>query len=250
MSCNKLKFNDSKTEFLILGTRQQVSKISDCSKTITVDTAKIQTSTCVRNLGVTFESDMNMNKHISKVTSTCYYHLRNIAHIRRYLTPSAAESIIHSLISSRLDYCNSLFLGIPQYQLKKLQSVQNTAARILTYVSKYDHITHKLKELHWLPVTYRVHFKICLIVYKALHGLAPQYIRDLLTLKIRTRSLRKKNMLELYEPRAKLSGVDNRSFSFAGPRLWNSLPNDIKGAENVSSFKKLLKTYLFALCFN
>ena len=101
-----------------------------------------------------------------------------------------------------------------------------------------------------LPITYRVQSKICLIVIKTLHGLSRQYIKDLLTLKVRTRTLRQQKLLELYEPQAKISSVGGRSFSVAGLSLCNSLPNDVKSAQNFASFKQLLKSYFFTLNFN
>ena len=250
MTLNKLKLNDDKTEFLILGTRQSLNKVSESNKTLTVGTTDIPTSSNVRNLGVMFESNMSMARHISKVTSTCYFHLHNIMCIRKYLTTTAAESVIHSLISSRLDYCNSLLLGIPQCQLKKLQRVQNCAARILTSTPKFEHISPVLKELHWLPVEFRVQFKVCLIIYKAFHSLAPQYIKDLLHLKVRSRTLRCVKELELIELPAKLSSVSSRSFHIAGPRLWNSLPNSVKAAQSLLVFKTRLKTHLFTNAFH
>ena len=91
--------------------------------------------------------------------------LKNIADIRRYLEKQAAEKLIHAFVGSRLDYCNSLLVGIPETSLAKLQIVQNIAARILTGTRKYDHMTPVLYKLHWLPVKYRIEYKIILMTY-------------------------------------------------------------------------------------
>ena len=104
------------------------------------------------------------------------YHLRNIAKIRRYLSEESSQILVHAFISSKLDNCNSLLYGLPKHLLNRLRLIQNTAARIVTLSKRFDHITPILFKLHWLPLGYRIHFKILLLVYKCLNGLAPSYI--------------------------------------------------------------------------
>ena len=87
-----------------------------------------------------------------------YYHLRNISKIRKYLTEEATETRVHTFVSSKLDYCNPLLYGLPKHMISRLQSVQNTAARIVTLTKKFDHITPVLIHLHWLPVHFRILF--------------------------------------------------------------------------------------------
>ncbi len=93
--------------------------------------------------------------HISHVTKTAFFHLRNIAKLRNMLSVSDAEKLVHAFMTSRLDYCNALLGGYPASSKNKLQIVQNSAARILTRSRKYDHITPILQSLHWLPITFR-----------------------------------------------------------------------------------------------
>ena len=142
-----------------------------------------------------------------------------------------------------LNYCNSLFLGLPKVQLNRIQRIQNAAARVVTKSSKFCHITPVLFKLHWLPVSYRIEFKILLILYKALHDQSPPYIAALLHKKFASRSMRSNGSLNV--PRTNLVSTGKRSFSAAAPAMWNKLPEDIKNASNVEHFKSMLKTYLF-----
>ena len=137
----------------------------------------------VRNLGVQFDSIFSFEEHIKNICKSSFYHLRNIAKIRKYLSQDTCEILVHAFISSKLDHCNSLLHGLPKYLLARLQAVQNAAARVVTLTSKHDHITHILINLHWLPVEFRITFKVLLLVYEAFHGLAPSYISDLLNFK-------------------------------------------------------------------
>ena len=109
-----------------------------------------------------------MVEHVNKICRTSYYHLRNISKIRKYLTEETTEILVHAFVSSKLDYCNSLLYGLPKHMISSLQSVQNTAARIVTLTKKFDHITPVLIQLHWLPVHFRILFKVLLLVYKRL----------------------------------------------------------------------------------
>ncbi len=146
------------------------------------------TSSTVKNLGVILDSNLSFENHISNVTKTAFFHLRNIAKLRNMLSVSDA------FMSSRLDYCNALLGGCPASSINKLQIVQNAAARVLTRSRKYDHITPILQSLHWLPIKFCISYKILLIVYKALNDLAPAYRTNLLSRYNPTRSLRNKTL--------------------------------------------------------
>ena len=151
---------------------------------------------------------------------------------------------MHAFVSSRLDYCNGLYTT-----LSRLQLVQNTAARILTNTNRRAHITPVLASLHWLPIKARIDFKILLITYKALHGLAPLYIVELLPPKPNARSLRSSNKGLLEVPVSYLKTKGDRAFAVVAPTLWNALPLPLKTAVSVDSFKRLLKTHLFQIHF-
>ena len=240
--------NSDKTELILIGSKSTLSKTSPFS--LSIDNVTLSPSPLVRNLGVLFDSTLSFSAHINSVVKTSFFHLRNIAKIRSSLSQSAAETLIHAFISSRLDYCNSLLAGINSSHLCKLQMVQNSAARLLTRTRAHQHITPILQHLHWLPVKYRIQFKILLLTYKALHNRAPSYLSDLLIPYKPSRTLRSSSAGLLTVPPSKLHGYGDRAFSRLAPRLWNSLPSHIQQANSVSTFKSKLKTYLFSIAYN
>jgi len=140
-----------------------------------------------------------------------------------------------------------LLCGLPQSQLHKLQRIQNTAARIITRTRRYDHIRPVLYNLHWLPIKRRIDFKVLLYTFKALNGLAPAYLADLLQRHIPPRPLRSQDQLRLDTPSTRLCTYGDRRFAKMAPTLWNSLPLPIKQATSIGTFKTMLKTYLFKL---
>ncbi len=144
------------------------------------------------------------------------------------LSVSDAEKLVHAFMTSRLDYCNALLGGCPASSLNKLQIVQNAAARVLTRSRKYDHITPILQSLHWLPIKFRISYKILLLAYKALNDLAPAYLTNLLSCYNPTRSLRSHNSGLLVVPRIAKSTKGGRTFSYLAPKLWNSLPDNVR----------------------
>ena len=164
------------------------------------------------------------------------------------LSRDATEKIIHSFITSRLDNNNALLYGLPANQLYRLQKIQNTAARILTFSMKSCHITPILKELHWLPINQRIIFKLLLIVYKCTNNVAPSYLTELLSKYLPTRTLRSGNMQLLKERKSNRTWGD-KSFAIAAPHLWNDLPLNIRTAKSIAVFKKLLKTHLMSKTF-
>ena len=144
-----------------------------------------------------------MEKYISSVSQSCYYQLRRISRIRPYLTEEAAKSLIHGTVISRLDYANSMFLGLPECLLGKLQKIQNFAARIICRLTKRDHITPALVSLHWLPLEERVKYKVILMVYKAMNGLAPPYLSEMFRAYVPARALRSCDSGNIESPMAK-----------------------------------------------
>ena len=121
-------------------------------------------------------SDMSFSDQINSVSKSCHFHIRDIRRIRHFLPLSTATALANSLVSSKLDYCNSLYSGISQTNLNKLQRIQNSLARVITNTSKYQHITPTLKKLHWLPIKQRIDYKICLLTYKTLTNQQPTYL--------------------------------------------------------------------------
>ena len=188
---------------------------------------------------------MSPKPHVSSVVKSCSWQLRRIGQIRKYLSTEASEKLIHAFVSSRLDNGNSLLFGIADYHINRLQSIQNTAARILTKTGKYDHITPVLEGLHWLPLKQRIIFKIVTLTYRCLHGLAPSYLAELLVPYTPERSLRSSDSYQLKVPRSKTKSFGDRAFKHAAPILWNHLPLPIRKSKTYTSFKSNLKSYLF-----
>ncbi len=176
--------------------------------------------------------------------------MQHISRIRKHLTLEATKTIVHSLILSRLDYCNSVLAGLPDCEISKLQSVQNAAAKLITRSRKFDHVTPILRELHWLPVHQRILFKVLVLVYKALHGLSPDCISALIVPYKPARELRSSSKPSLVIPKHATKAYGARAFSIFGPIAYNSLPQDITTAPSLNCFKSCLKTYLFRATYN
>ena len=137
----------------------------------------IPISSSARNLGFIFDSDMSFSEQINSVPKSCHFHIRDIRRIRHLLSLSAATALANSLVSSKLDYCNSLYSAISQSNL----NIQNSLARVITNISKYQHITPTLKKLHWLPIKQRIDYKLCLLTYKTLTNQQPTYLYNSLS---------------------------------------------------------------------
>ena len=243
MCQNFLQLNTDKTEVIVLGPKNERSKVSAY-----LDSMSLKATNQARNLGVIIDSDLNFNNHLKAITKSAYYHLKNIARIKGFLSKQDTEKLVHAFIFSRLDYCNGVLRGLNKKSIRQLQMIQNAAARVLTNTRKMDHITPVLKSLHWLPVSQRIDFKILLVVYKALNGLGPKYILDLLVLYEAPRPLRSSGTGLLCVPRTRTKQSE-AAFSCCAPQLWNKLPEHLRSAKTVSSFKTGLKTLLFTTAF-
>jgi len=246
MQLNLLKLNDSKTEVILLGSRQQLSKIEDFE--VQIGSTKLKSCDNVRNLGVIFDSNVTMEKQVNNICKTSFYYIRLLGKLRKFLNKDAATKVTHAFVTSRLDYCNSLLHGISKSLSDKLQRVLNTAARIVTRTKIRNHITPVLKSLHWLPVVQRCSFKTALLTFKILHGMAPSYLSDLIKYYFPVRNLRSESDILLEVPKCK-SSSSSRAFAFAAPTLWNSLPYEIRTCTSIDSFKSKLKTFLFTSAY-
>ena len=181
-----------------------------------------------------------MSQHISNRCKAAYIQIRHISSIRQLLTTQATQTLVCSLVLSRLHYCNSLLSGCPQYLLDKLQKVQNAAARLVCKVKKSDHI-HPILETAWLPVTHRIQYKI-----NSISGTSPQYLSDLLHPYTPARQLRSASDTRTFvTPRVNTKTFGESSFSYAGPSVWNNLPQTHRHSDSASTFKAALKTHLF-----
>jgi len=194
------------------------------------------------------DNDLSMKAHINNLVRTCFGILRGLKTIRRSLPPDTTKLLIHSFITSRIDYCNISFAGLPHTSLMRIQSVVNAAARLVCNGRKYDHITPLLRDqLHWLRVPERIQYKLCLLTYKCLHNLAPNYLSVYivpLSAVPSRQNLRSSKSSDIFIPRTNTKAGE-RAFCVAGPSAWNLLPSSIQSADSVETFKRLLKTHLF-----
>ncbi len=231
MTNNFLLLNSEKTEVLIIGPKNHTSNILE--HCLTLDGCSLDSSSSVRHRGVLFDSNLSFDHHVSSICKTAFFHLKNISKLRPMLSMSNTEMLIHAFMTSRLDYCNALLGGCSARLINKLQMVQNAAARVLTRTRKYDHISPIMSTLHWLLIKHCVDFEILLISYKALNGLTPQYLSELLSHYSPPRPLRSQNSDHLIIPRISKSTAGGRSFFYLAPKLWNNLPNTVQEADTL-----------------
>jgi len=244
MTQNKLKLNDDKTEVIFISSRfcQKPSALDKFA----VDSTVIQPATAVRNIGVMFDNTMAMSEQVTAICRAAHFHLRNIGRIRKCITYEACDKLIHAFVTSRIDCCNSVLYGLPASQLNRLQRMIHIAARILTLTPPSSHMTPILKNLHWLPIEQRIHYKILLLTFKALNGLAPQYLSSLLQpYSVEAYALRSNDNNKLVQPKARTKTYGERAFACAAPTLWNRLPVEIRSITSVNCFKTSIKTLLF-----
>ena len=173
MPINRLKLNKDKTELLYLFSKYNPQR---SLPPLRFGTDIIKPSPHARNIGATFDTTMSMLPHVNNVFKSALYYLRTISLIRKYLSTQTTEILIHAFVTSKLDHCNSLLCNVPKNVVKKLQSVQNAAARLITLSRMSDYITPILLDLDWPPVSERIKFKILLLTFKALHHQSPTYI--------------------------------------------------------------------------
>ena len=181
-----------------------------------------------------------MDKHISSVIKSCFLQLRDFRRIRPFISKTAAITLANAFVHYRLDFCNSLFYGLPIYSIHHLQKAQNTVAQSVTNSSHFSHITPTLKSLHRLPIFYRINFKICCITHRALSLGKPFYLSTLLTHRSNTHSLRTTSFSPLLLPYFITKSNGFRTFSYAASFLWNHLPYTVRSASTYMSFRKNL----------
>ena len=254
MGSNRLKMNPNKTQFIWLGSRQQLSAV-DVTPFHLHDGRVIMPSTTVRNLGAVFDCEMTMLYHVNSVTHSCFYHLRQLRTVRHALTHDSAKMLAHALVSSRVDYCNSLLFGASAHVLRKMQAVLNAAARLVCDLGRFDHITPAMRnDLHWLPVRQCIEYKIALLVYKCLHGAAPLNLSDYSTAIMETNrrhKLRSISCGDLLQPRTRTHRLGPRSFRSSSPSVWNSLPVTVRdNSLTLGQFKQHLKHHLFCAAYD
>jgi len=242
MTQNKLKLNTDKTEFLTISKKNIQNKIS--IPELVLDGKIIVKSNDVRNLGAQFDSTLTMEKHIKKTATGARQQLYKIAKLKYFLDRNSLLTLINSFVISRIDYLNSLIYGVPAKHLRPLQLLLNSAARLLENCKRKDHISPILHRLKWLPIESRIQYKILIITYKTLQSKSPLYLKDLLVVHKPQRILRSDSNTSLVPPSTNLKTIGDRAFAAAAPKLWNTLPPNIRNSPTILSFKTNLKSFL------
>ena len=239
---NGLVLNPTKTEAICFGTNPRLKSLRNLTS-IEVSTTSVPLSNHVKLLGVTFDSHLNFDKHISNVCSSSYFHIRALRHIRPYLDCETSKTIACAIVGSRLDYANSVFAGISSRNIHRLQRVQNSLAKVVTRSTTNS--SSALNSLHWLPIAQRIDYKLATLVHHSLHNTCPLYLSSLLHSYTPSRHLRSSSLNLLSQPRTN-TVLASRGFRSAGPSIWNSLPPHLRSIDSYSTFKSQLKTHLFS----
>ena len=233
------------------GSRANLRKLSAIDLSISVGGDIIEPVTVVRNLGVYLDAELTMRQHVNRIASSCFFHLCRLRQLRRSVGPEATKRLVSSFVLSRLDYCNAVLAGLPQSTTWPLQRAQNAAARLITNTGARDHITPAMKQLHWLPINMRIKYKLCLMMHLIFTKQCPDYMLELASLTSvgATRAgLRSAEGASFRKPRVRTK-FGERAFSYSGPAAWNSLPEYLQLTTNTASFKRHLKTHLFASAY-
>ncbi|XP_053112476.1 uncharacterized protein LOC128327575 [Hemicordylus capensis] len=241
MWANKLKLNPDKTEVLLVSRRAN----RDEEILPVLDGVALPLKEQVRSLWVLLDPALLLGAQVEAVARGAFARLQLVHQLCPFLEKADLATVTHALVTSQLDYCNTLYVGLPLKNIQKLQLVQNAAARVLTGAAWWEHITPILKELPWLPVRFRVQFKVLVLTFKALNGLGSGYLRDHLLPRVAACLTRSSEGALLRVPtmkEARLSCTWDRAFSVVAPRLWNALPVGIRSSVSITVFRKHVKS--------
>jgi hypothetical protein len=253
---NRLQLNSTKSEAMILGSRQGFSRLEPVAS-LDIGDGHVEVRDEIKILGVHLDPTLSMNAQVKSLIKTSNFHIRALRHVRRGLTFESAEMIALGLVTSRLDYCNSLLYGnycnsllygTSKANIGRLQRVQSDLARVVLQAAWNASSKPLLKQLHWLPVQQRIIFKIALVTFNVRTFEQPSYLHSLLDNYIPSRNLRSEGQHLLRIPFRK-SAAAGRSFCFAAPTIWNSLDSSTRDATSIGTFKTRLKTELFNSAF-
>ena len=252
MESNRLLLNPSKTELIWIASPTVYSKLPT-GPILLGDGSVINISKSVKNLGATLDCHLNMHEHVSKCVQGAFFQLRQIKSIRRCISDDDTKCLLHALVTNKIDYCNAILFGLPQYVLNKLQSVLNSAARVFARCNYFAHITPILRDqLHWLRINERISFKVATLAHKSFTCL-PSYLSESCIPSSESRySGRTRSMATrgLKVPLVKTKFFGSRSFCSSAPTVWNALPVDLRLEPSFEIFKTKLKTFLFSRSFS
>ena len=250
MKSNRLQLNPTKSEVLWCASAR-------CQQQIPTGPVRIgDTSVCpvtaVRDLGVYLDADVSMTAHVTATVRTCFAALRQIRSMRRSLSREALLTLIHALVVSKLDYCNSVLVGVSRSLQRRLQSVLNAAAWLVSSTRRSEHTTPLFRDLHWLKVPEHVQFRLCVLAYRCLHGTAPSYLAETLQLTSSVESrrrLRSSSTSALLVQSTQWMTIGDRAFPVAAARAWNALPDSVRMSSSYMALRRQLKMLLFKASF-
>jgi len=217
------------------------------SGTLKIDGTAVFASSSVRDFAIHIDADLVMRTHVQNTVSRCFAVLSQLRQIRRSVPQPTFQSLVVTLVNTRLDYGNGPLIGLPVYLTRRLQSVLNAATRLIFNLRRSEHVSDALTSFHWLRVPERIRSKVAVLVYKVFHGCAPSYlgpftyVADLPS----RRRLRSSCSDCLVQPSVHRSTVGSRAFSVVGPRVWNCLPPEVTSSPSLTPFRTRLKTFLF-----
>ena len=238
---NGLLLNHDKTKLIIYGSRQMIAKLPEFR--LSLLGKELEPSEFVKDLGVILDKNLTFNEHIIKTVSSCVSALGQISRVKHAFRKDTLITIINSLVFSKLYYCSSVWANTTDTNIKKLQGIQNFAARIVCNIRKYDHVTPALKSLKWIPVKSNLYLRDSVMAYKCMTGLAPNYLCNQFISRGSISGRVTRNSQQLNIPLCK-TATGQKSFYYRIVSLWNAICPKIKLSPSVSSFKRNLKSYL------
>ena len=252
MNVNYLKLNGDKTKLIFLGTPKQLAKCCEIiPDNIILLSDNIKPAVQVLNLGYWMDPSLKNHSHINKTVQSLYLLIKGIAGICPFLMLESCRLIINGFITSKLDYCNSLLAGTSNYQLRKLQAVQNMSCRIICTLQKCDNISSQIRDLHWLKVKEQITFKIAVFMFLCIRDQAPVYLTSLLPcIKISHRTLKSSTSNHVDRAYCKHLQAKAGTYQYIGPTIWNNLPVTRRTEKKLDMFKSKLKTYLFDISYS
>jgi hypothetical protein len=241
LASNMLVLNDSKTEVIVCGSPQLVSRVSVTD--IHIGNICIPLSKKVRDLGVIIDDSMTFCQHITNISSSAFAYLRVIGRLRQSLSKKDCLMLVQSLVISRILYCSTIFNGISQKQMQRLQRIQNASLRLVELKSRSDSIADSFLTHKWLKVPKLIVYRSSVFTFSILKSQRPSYLYNLLRPYRQSRELRSINGNLLDTPRC-LTRMGERSFSLFAPSVWNSIPRQVKEIISTDGFKAHLLNHL------
>ncbi|KAF7236632.1 Ectonucleotide pyrophosphatase/phosphodiesterase family member 7 [Varanus komodoensis] len=236
MRANKLKLNPDKTEVLLVGELG----FGEGELNLVLNGVALPLRDKVRSLGVLLEPELSLEAQVTAVARSAFLQLWLILQLHPYLEYDCLATVTHALVTSRLDFCNVLYVGLPSKTVRILQLMQNRASRLLMGTGRYVHMTPVLRQLHWLPIEVWVQFKVLVMTYKALNGLGPGYLKERLRPYMPAHPLRSAGEALLWKPSVKeirSTSTRRRAFSAVAPNLWNALPREVRLVPSLYVFR-------------